>query len=83
MPLSAIKQDVEKQQLTYPIVVDHSDGRIIREYKQHGIEGYPSYVLIGPDGHVLKDDSTIPGPALRSFKIEIVRQLLMNRGKNG
>ncbi len=78
MPLAAIKQDVQKQQLTYPIVVDHNDGRIIREYKQHGIEGYPSYVLIGPDGRVVKDDSTIPGPTLRSFKIEIVRQLLMN-----
>jgi thiol-disulfide isomerase/thioredoxin len=77
MPLDAIQADVVKQQLTYPIVIDQPDGRIIASYRSHGISGYPSYVLIGPDGNVLKDDATIAGPTLRSFKLEIVRQLLM------
>jgi thiol-disulfide isomerase/thioredoxin len=76
MPLDAIKQDAAKQQLTYPIVVDRPDGRIIASYKAHGISGYPSYVLIGPDGNVVRDDSTVAGPGLHSFKVEIIRELL-------
>ncbi len=77
MPLEAIKKDAEKEKLTYPIVVDYPDGRILASYKAHGISGYPSYVLIGPDGNVMLDDSTIAGPTLRSFKIEIIRELLL------
>jgi hypothetical protein len=77
MPMAAIKEDVAKQQLTYPIVVDRADGRILASYTEHGISGYPSYILIGPDGLVLKDDSTVPGPSLRGFKFEIMRQLLL------
>jgi thiol-disulfide isomerase/thioredoxin len=76
MPLDAIKQDAAKQQLTYPIVVDRPDGRIMSSYKAHGISGFPSYVLIGPDGNVLRDDSTVAGPGLRVFKVEIIRELL-------
>ena len=78
MPLAAIEADVAKERLAYPIVVDHPDGRILASYKAHGIAGYPSYVLVGPDGTVLKDDSTVAGPSLRSFKIEIIRQLLLD-----
>jgi len=79
MPLAAIEADVAKEKLEYPIVVDHPDGRILAQYKKHGISGYPSYVLIGPDGEVILDDDTIAGPTLRSFKIEIVRELLGRR----
>jgi hypothetical protein len=32
--------------------------------------------LLDPDGKVLRD-STVPGPHLRNFKLEIIRQLLM------
>jgi thiol-disulfide isomerase/thioredoxin/protocatechuate 3,4-dioxygenase beta subunit len=80
MPLSAIKEDVARQKLTYPIVVDQADGRILAAYRAHGITGYPSYVLIGPDGLVIKDDVTMPGPSLRSFSIEIIRRLLLKEG---
>jgi thiol-disulfide isomerase/thioredoxin len=79
MPLEAVEADVSKEKLSYPIVVDHPDGRILAAYRKHGISGFPSYVLIGPDGTVLKDDETVACPTLRSFKIEIVRELLMTR----
>lgn len=78
MPLAAIEADVAKERLKYPIVVDHPDGRILASYEAHGVSGYPSYMLIGPDGIVLIDDETVPGPTLRSFKLEIVRELLLS-----
>ncbi len=77
MPLEAVKEDAAKHGMSWPIVVDHPDGRILRDYEEHGLSGYPSYMLIGPDGKVVRDDDTIPGPQLRSFKLEILRQLLM------
>jgi thiol-disulfide isomerase/thioredoxin len=76
MPLDAIKEDAAKHGMSYPIVVDQPDGRILASYKEHGVTGYPSYVLLDPDGKVLRD-STVPGPHLRNFKLEIIRQLLM------
>jgi hypothetical protein len=47
------------------------------------MSGYPSYVLIDPAGRVINDDATIPGPGLRMFLIEVVRQLLMDGEKRG
>jgi thiol-disulfide isomerase/thioredoxin len=80
-PLDAIKKDVAEQGLKYPIVVDHPDGRILASYNEHGVSGYPSYVLIGPDGKVLCDD-TVAGPNLHIFKIEIIRKILMTRQRD-
>jgi thiol-disulfide isomerase/thioredoxin len=79
MPIDAIKKDVIQNKLTYPIVVDRPDGRIIANYEKHGVSGYPSYVLIGPDGNVLCDDATTPGPTLRTFKTEIIRQFVLGK----
>lgn len=77
MPLEDIKKDAAKNGLTYPIVVDHPDGRLLAAYSGHGFYGYPSYILIGPDGRIVKDDETIASPSLREFKIELIREHLM------
>ncbi|MGD9719670.1 MAG: redoxin domain-containing protein [Pirellulales bacterium] len=77
MPLDAIRADVEKEKLAFPIVVDHPDGRIYREYRAYGLSGYPSYVLIGPDGKVVHWDESQEGPSLRLFMTEIVRQRVL------
>jgi thiol-disulfide isomerase/thioredoxin len=64
--------------LSYPIVADNPDGRIFAAYREHGMaDAYPTYALIGPDGNVLLDDATVAGPRLSTFKLEIIRKLLM------
>ena len=79
-PLEAIREDVSKNELSYPIVVDNPDGRIFATYKEHGMaDAYPTYALIGPDGKLLLDDATVAGPTLSTFKTEIIRHLLMTR----
>jgi thiol-disulfide isomerase/thioredoxin len=81
MPLEAIKEDVTKSGLTYPIVVDNPDGRIFATFREHGMaDAYPTYALIGPDGRVVLDDATVPGPRLSTLKVEIIRQYMMTRG---
>jgi thiol-disulfide isomerase/thioredoxin len=77
MPLDAIKEDAAKNGMTWPIVVDQPDGRISASYNGRGFSGFPSYILIGPDGKVIKDDQTVASPSLFEFKTEVVRQFLM------
>ncbi len=74
----AVRAHVAKIGLPFPIVLDHPDGRTVARFEPHGIpDGYPDYVLISPEGKVLLDDRTIPHPTLRGYKLEIIRQLLL------
>ncbi|HEV3418497.1 MAG TPA: redoxin family protein [Pirellulales bacterium] len=81
MPLAAIKEDAAKNGMSYPIVVDRPDGRILASYEGRGFLGFPSFILIGPDGKVIKDDETVASPGLSSFKTEIIRQFIMTHQK--
>jgi thiol-disulfide isomerase/thioredoxin len=80
MPLEAIRADVTKEKLAFPIVVDHPDGRIVKAY---GVASWPTYLLIGPDGKIIHDDHNSPGPSLRVHKIEIVREALLSHDSSG
>src|SRR5262249_32296160 len=80
-PPEAVREHCRQQGLTFPTVVDHADGRILNAYRQLGVSGFPSYILIGPDGNILENDNTTAGPSLRSFKLEVVRKYVLERGK--
>jgi len=63
-----------------PIVVDHPDGRMLKPWNDLGlVSGYPSYVLLDPEGRLVAADVTIPAPLLRVCKLEIIRQELLRR----
>jgi thiol-disulfide isomerase/thioredoxin len=80
----AVREHAAKVGLTFPIVIDHPDGRIVSRYQKHGlVPHYPSYVLIGPDGNVLLDDMTIANPKLSSYKLEILHDYLLSRTAPG
>jgi AhpC/TSA family len=81
--LDAVREYVSEKKMSFPVVVDFPDGRSIARYQKHGIAlGYPSYVLLDPEGKVLLDDTTIPHPYLRGYKLEIIRNYIIgNSGK--
>lgn len=82
-PHELIREHAEKKSMEMPIVVDHADGRILKLWESLAfVRGYPSYVLIGPDGRLVASDDTIPGPLLRVYKVEIVRQHLLQFRQN-
>lgn len=77
----AVRQHVAEIKLPFPVAVDRQAGTTVSRFERHGIpDGYPNYVLIGPDGNVLLDDRTIPHPALRNYKLEIIRQHVLAAG---
>lgn len=72
-----VREYIQKEDYPYPVFVDHPDGRTISRYEGHGLRFYPSYILIGPDGRIIDDDKTIPGPRLRIYKIEMLREFVL------
>jgi thiol-disulfide isomerase/thioredoxin len=81
-PIDAIKQDVAAQKLPYPIVADHQDGRILSAYKPLGVNGYPTYFLVAPDGSIVRDPA-LSSTGLRTYTLEILRQQLMTHERAG
>ena len=75
----AIREHCQQSGLTFPMVVDHADGRIVNAYRQLGLQGFPSYFLIGPDGKILENDHDADGPPLHTFKLEVIRKYVLDR----
>jgi thiol-disulfide isomerase/thioredoxin len=76
-----IREHVLKEKMTFAIAIDTPDGRSLSAYKKLGLcSGYPSYVLLSPEGTVLLADNVLPGPTLRTFKLELIRTALLGRG---
>lgn len=75
----AVHEHCKQQGLMFPIVVDHADERILNAYRKLGVRGFPSYILIGPDGNILENDHATDGPSLRIFKLEVIRKYVLDR----
>jgi thiol-disulfide isomerase/thioredoxin len=76
-PPDRVREHAAHEGLTFPIVVDHPDGRILEAYRKLGVRGFPSYILIDPEGKIVANDSAIPAPTLRNYKVEVIRQMLL------
>jgi thiol-disulfide isomerase/thioredoxin len=73
----SIRKHVETEKMPFPIAIDRPDGATLTAYKAFGVTGYPSYLLLGPQGEIVYSDSQLPGPTLRGFKLELIRARLM------
>jgi thiol-disulfide isomerase/thioredoxin len=70
----SVREHVRQQGLKFPIVVDRREGGILAAYKKFSlVTGYPSYVLVGPDGKILPSDTIV------SYKFETIRNYLLSR----
>ncbi|MEM7477707.1 MAG: redoxin family protein [Planctomycetota bacterium] len=65
--------------MNYPIVVDGADEAILNAYKKLGVSGFPSYILLGPDGRILHNDQLTFGTSLRLSKLELIFQAIRSR----
>jgi len=74
----AIRKYVESSSMAVPIAIDQADGRTLNAYLHEcGVNSFPSYLLVGPDGTIVNADKMLPGPLLRSYKIEFIRAHVM------
>ena len=75
----AVREFVRKEKMRVPIAIDQADGRTLAAYAKCGIDGYPGFILLGPDGRILCSDRVLPGPSLRKFRLELIREYVMGR----
>ncbi|MEM8733806.1 MAG: redoxin family protein [Planctomycetota bacterium] len=62
--------------MNYPIVVDGPEGTILEAYKSCGVKGFPSYILLGPDGRIIHNDQVSNDFSLRQSKLEIIYKFI-------
>ena len=70
----AVEKFAKEHGMTFPIVVDNSNGTLLDQYSTLGVYGFPSYILLGPDGKILVNDCMGDPDTLRlrSYKTEVV-----------
>lgn len=85
----AVEKFAEEHGMTFPIVVDNSDGTLLDQYSKLGVYSFPSYILLGQDGKVLVNDCMADPDTLRlrRNKTELVFHALQagkytSRGQN-
>ncbi|HBE65402.1 MAG TPA: thioredoxin [Rhodopirellula baltica] len=80
MKPEVVQTFADENKMPYAIVVDDSRGQISKEYRALGVDSYPSYLLIDPDGNILLNDAVPDGvPAsLRQHKIELIHHAIQS-----
>ena len=70
----AVEKFAKEHGMTFPIVVDNSNGTLLDQCSKLGVYGFPSYILLGPDGKILVNDCMADPDTLRlrSYKTEVV-----------
>ena len=79
-----VKQYSDARGLEYPLVVDSPSEEILNAYKEAGVRGFPSYILVGPDGKILFNDQVASADgkvnlSLRAQKLEAIHQALRTK----
>ena len=69
-PPESVKQFCDARGMNFPLVVDGADEKILKAYKPHGVEGFPTYLLINPKGEVVPAN-------LHQQKIETIRKYML------
>ena len=72
----AVRARSNQNGLTFPMMIDHRDRRTVAAYERIGaVRGYPSYVLVGPDGKIVETR------AITNYKFEYIRNYLLGGGQ--
>ena len=79
-----VKQFADARAMPYPLSIDSASEEIMTEYKKAGVRGFPSYLLIGPDGKIIKNDGVSRegdaiGISLRTDKLEAIYQAIQSQ----
>lgn len=74
--VDTVRAHADQHSMSYPIVVDGPALEIQKEFTPLGLDGFPSYILIGPDGEIVFTSGVDDRLILRNNKFEIIREHL-------
>jgi peroxiredoxin len=73
-----VKTFADKNEMNYPIVVDDSEGTITKQFGELGLQGFPHYILLDPQGRILHNNAVSDGVTLRSYKFETIYEAILS-----
>ncbi|MEM9643370.1 MAG: M56 family metallopeptidase [Planctomycetota bacterium] len=75
----AVEAYLGEKGIEYPVVVDDARGAITESYASLGVSSFPSYILIDPNGKIVRNSSVHDesGDSLRSDKIQLIRHAIL------
>lgn len=71
-----VLQYIQQNGVKYPTVVDTHEESISRRFRELGVTGFPSYILLDREGKITHNDHLSLSPSLRVFKIEVIYSAL-------
>jgi thiol-disulfide isomerase/thioredoxin len=74
-----VEKFMSDRAMDYPMVIDRFDEPIMKAYEPLGLEGYPMYFLINPDGEI-DWDAAIRGQMLETIRDRILK---LDESKSG
>ena len=87
-PAESVKQFCDARGMDFPLVVDGANEEIVKSYKSLGVAGFPSYLLIDPEGNIASSilgtsagADELPFLSLHSHKLELIRHFLLTEGQ--
>ncbi|WP_430454841.1 carboxypeptidase regulatory-like domain-containing protein [Rhodopirellula europaea] len=80
MKPEVVQAFADENKMLYAIVVDDARGQIEKDYRALGVDHYPSYLLIAPDGNILLNDAVPDGvpTSLRQHKLELIHHAIQS-----
>lgn len=72
----SVRQYIQQNGVKYPTVVDTPEETISRRFRELGVTGFPSYILLDREGKILHNDHLSMSPSLRIFKVELIYSAL-------
>jgi thiol-disulfide isomerase/thioredoxin len=67
-----VEKYMNERMMEYPMIIDRFDEPIKKAYEPIGLQGYPTYFLIKPDGEI-DWDATIRGQILETIRDRIIK----------
>lgn len=78
-----VQKFADNNGMEYPIVVDNASGDIVKSFNELGVRGFPSYLLLSPEGTILYNDGVLNPelPRLRTDKVEAIYHAIRSQIK--
>ena len=72
----SVRQYIQQNGVKYPTIIDTPEETISRRFRELGVTGFPSYILLDREGKILHNDNLTMSPSLRDFKVEVIYSAL-------
>ncbi|PQO37932.1 redoxin family protein [Blastopirellula marina] len=81
-PVEAVREYAQKHEMDYPIFVDGAAGTVTQAFRDLGVVGFPTYILLDPDGKIIHNDMVAVDYSLRMEKLELIHEAIHSGRKS-